>query len=114
MIEMEDELFMVNTIVLAGADNLEKVVAFLSMSGKLYFTSMTHHQAFSFVSREDQHKNGIHQVTLKPLPYLGESLPVEECAKDDSLGERITDLLEEGDVAPKKMIEAPGIQYPRQ
>lgn len=110
MIEMEDELCMVKEIVLTGADNLEKVVASSNMSDKINFTSMTHHKAFAFVSREDQHNNEINHVPPKYLPHLGQSLPVEEYAKDDGLAERIRDILEEGDVAPKKMIETPGIR----
>ena len=71
MIEMEDELCMVKEIVLTGADNLEKVVASSNMSDKINFTSMTHHKAFAFVSREDQHNNEINHVPPKYLPHLG-------------------------------------------
>lgn len=35
---------------------------------------------------------------------------VEEYAKDDGLGERTTNIFEEDDVVPKKMIDTPGIR----
>ncbi len=57
-----------------------------------------------------QHNNRINHVPPKSLPHLGQSLEVEEYAKYAGLRERIGDLMEEGDVAHKKMIETPGIR----
>jgi len=44
------------------------------------------------------------------LPHLCQSFLVEAYANEDGLGKGIGNLCEEGDVAPKKMIETPRIQ----
>lgn len=52
MIEMEDELHMVKTIVPTGPDNFEKIICSPSKNEKLDFTSMTLRQTVASVSRE--------------------------------------------------------------
>uniref|UniRef100_M1DKP9 Uncharacterized protein n=1 Tax=Solanum tuberosum TaxID=4113 RepID=M1DKP9_SOLTU len=110
MIETEDEWCTVKAIVPTGPDYLEKIVASPSISEKLNFTSMIPHQAFASVAREGQNKKGINHSPPKSLPYLCQSFLVEEYANDDGFGEGIGDLFEEGDDAPKKMIETPSIR----
>ncbi|KAH0692342.1 hypothetical protein KY285_019439 [Solanum tuberosum] len=110
MIETEDKWCMTKMIVPTGLDNLEKVVASPSISEKLNFTITTPHRAFALMSGEGQNKKGIDHVPPKSLPHLRQSFLVEEYANDDGLGEGIRNLCEEGDVAPKKMIETPGIR----
>lgn len=110
MIKTEDEWCTVKEIVPFGPDNLEKVVASPSIIEKYNFTSMTSHQVVASVSREGQNGRQINHVPPTSLPHLGESLPVEKCAKDDGLGEGIGDHWEKGDDAPKKIIETLGIR----
>uniref|UniRef100_M1DGW6 Gag-pro n=1 Tax=Solanum tuberosum TaxID=4113 RepID=M1DGW6_SOLTU len=110
MIETEEEWCTTKAIVPAGPDNLERVIASSSMNEKLNFTSVTPHQAFALVSREGQNKKGINRVPPKSLPHFCQSFLVEEYANDDDFGEGIGDRCEEGDVAPKKMIETPSIR----
>ena len=89
MIETEDEFHLVKAIVLAGPDILEKVVASPRISEKLNFTSMTHHQAFDFALREDQHKNGINHVPPNSLPHLCQrNMSMMTFSEKESFGKR--------------------------
>uniref|UniRef100_M1BA63 Uncharacterized protein n=2 Tax=Solanum tuberosum TaxID=4113 RepID=M1BA63_SOLTU len=108
MIEVEEDWCVDKSIIPTNPDNLEKIVASLSIVEKSKFVVMAPHQAFPLVPKNGQNRKKVNDVSPKPLPHLYKSFLVEGYDNDDSLREGTTDLLEEEDVVLEELIETPG------
>uniref|UniRef100_M1B2Y6 Uncharacterized protein n=1 Tax=Solanum tuberosum TaxID=4113 RepID=M1B2Y6_SOLTU len=94
MVEVEENWCVDRAIIQTNPDNIEKVVAFLSIVEKSKFVVMAPHQAFALVPNNSRNMNEVNDVSPKHLPHLYQSFLVEEYANDDNLREGTRDLLE--------------------
>uniref|UniRef100_M1BG40 Uncharacterized protein n=1 Tax=Solanum tuberosum TaxID=4113 RepID=M1BG40_SOLTU len=104
MIEVEEDLNVEKVIISANLEKLEKIVVSPTKMEKSEFGIMTPYQAFALVPNEGQNRLKIDQAFSKSLPHSYKSFPMQ-----NGLGEGIKNLVKEGDIVLKGMIETPVI-----